>query len=122
MASLCKKPIFITNPKTGEKVKTKSKKWWGRFRNEHGVEKRVPLATDKAAAQTMLNEHVRQAERRAAGLEDPFEKHFKRPLAEHLEDFEKHLANKGSTKDYVNTTVQRVRAIIVECPPILSAS
>jgi integrase len=44
----------MTDPKTGRKVKTKSKKWWGRFRDEQGNEKRVPLATDRAAAQEYL--------------------------------------------------------------------
>jgi len=71
MASLYKKSVVRTNPKTGQKVKTKSRKWWGRFRDENGIERRVPLATDKAAAQTMLNEKVKRAERRAAGSTTP---------------------------------------------------
>lgn len=43
MASLYKKPITRTDPKTGEKVKSKSKKWWGRYREAFGRERRVPL-------------------------------------------------------------------------------
>jgi len=58
MARLYKKPVIVTDPKTGEKIKTKSKKWWGRYRDENGVERRVPLAVDKGAAQIMLNEAV----------------------------------------------------------------
>src|SRR5262245_42020739 len=46
MASLYKKPIVVVDPKTGKKTKTKSKKWWGRYRDETGVERRVPLASD----------------------------------------------------------------------------
>ena len=68
MASLYKKPIVVTDPKTGEKVKKKSRKWWGRYRDALGRERRVPLAGDKAAAQTMLNEIVRKVEREAAGI------------------------------------------------------
>ena len=45
MASLYKKPIKVTEPKTGKKVAARSKKWWGRFTDERGEEKRVPLAT-----------------------------------------------------------------------------
>src|SRR4029079_10774046 len=67
MANLYKKPVAVIDPKTGKKTKGKSKKWWGRYRDENGEEKRVPLATDKSAAQTMLNEAVRKAERKAAG-------------------------------------------------------
>jgi len=56
MASLYKKPVILNDPKTDKPVKTKSRKWWGRFKDEHGVERRVPLAVDKAAAPSMLNE------------------------------------------------------------------
>lgn len=70
VASLYKKPVILNDPKTDKPVKTKSRKWWGRFKDEHGVERRVPLAVDKAAAQSMLNELVRRTERRAAGLTD----------------------------------------------------
>jgi len=75
MASLYKKPITVTDLKTGEKIKSRSKKWWGRFRDENGTEHRVPLASDKGAAQAMLNELVRKVERRAAGVGDPFDHH-----------------------------------------------
>jgi integrase/recombinase XerD len=118
MASLYRKPVFLNDPKTGEKLKSRSKKWWGRFR-ENGTERRVPLAADKGAAQAMLNELVRKVERRAAGLGDPFEDHQKRPLQAHLDDFAAYLANKGSTPDYVNTTKQRVRSVIEACKFVL---
>ncbi len=55
MASLYKKPIVKSDPKTGRKIKSKSKKWWGRYRDVGDCERRVPLASDKSAAQTMLN-------------------------------------------------------------------
>jgi hypothetical protein len=115
MASLYKKPVFITDPRSGKQIKKKSKKWWGRYRDEHGLEKRVPLAADKMAAQTMLHALVVKVERKAAGIEDPFEKHRKRPLQDHLADFKACVENKGATTDYVNTTNQRVEDIIVAC-------
>ena len=115
MASLYKKPVFVADPRAGRKTKTKSKKWWGRYRDERGVERRVPLASDKTAAQTMLNALVVKEERKAAGIEDPFEKHRKRPLAQHIDDFRSHLANKGSTTDHVNLTEQRIRDLVDAC-------
>ena len=42
MASLYKKPIVVRDPKTGEKVKTRSRKWWGRYRDALGT--RYPLS------------------------------------------------------------------------------
>lgn len=115
MASLYKKPIVVVDPKTGKKTKTKSKKWWGRYRDETGVERRVPLASDKTAAQTMLNALVVKEERKAAGLEDPFEKHRKRPLKDHIEDFRSHLVNKDSSEDHVKLTKQRIQDLVDAC-------
>ncbi len=103
MASLYKKPIVVTDPKTGQKVRQKSRKWWGRYRDALGRNVRVPLANDKAAAQTMLNELVRRVELERAGRLDPFEDHLKRPLAAHLDAFEKYLIDKGVSEKQVYT-------------------
>src|SRR5262245_25578557 len=107
MASLYKKPVVMTDPKTGERIKTKSKKWWGRYRDENGIERRVPLASDKIAAQAMLNEKVKKVERRAAGVIDQFDEHRKRPIGEHLTDFEQHLKVKGVSDEQVSLVVYR---------------
>lgn len=115
MASLYKKPVVITDPRSGERVTTKSKKWWGRFKDERGVERRVPLATDKVAAQAMLNELVVKAERRKAGRADPFEDHARRPLAEHLEAFKDHQEGKGNSGQHVGEIVEKLRKIIAGC-------
>jgi site-specific recombinase XerD len=115
MASLYRKPIVVTDPRTGRRVKTKSKKWWGRYRDQHGTEKRVPLATDKRAAETLLNELVRKVERAKAGLVDPFELHHQRPLAEHIRDFKKYLQAKERTHRYISETIFQVRAVVTGC-------
>jgi site-specific recombinase XerD len=115
MANLYKKPIIIRDPKTNEKVKTKSTKWWGRFRDHLGRERRVPLARDKAAAQAMLNELVIKAERRAAGRIDPFEEHAKRPLKDHIDDFQQHLKDKGNSAQHVFEVASHVRKIAKGC-------
>lgn len=126
MASIYKKPIFIRDPKTGQRVKAKSKKWWGRLRDENGEEKRVPLATDRTAAQTMLTELVKKAERKAAGITDPLEEHRKRRLTLHLKDYEHYLRDKGNTEDYVLHTAHRIAACVKDCRfatiPDISAS
>ena len=115
MASLYKKPVIMRDPKTGEKIKTKSRKWWGRFKDALGREKRVPLATDKMASQTMLSQLVKRVEREMAGLSDPTEEHLARPLAEHIRDFQQYLRDKGNTADYVDTTVRRVQDVVRVC-------
>lgn len=110
-----KKPVGLTDARTGLRVKTKSKKGWGRYRDENGVEKRVPLATDKQVAQAILNELVVKAERRASEIEDVFDDHRRRPLKDRVREFLEYLQHKGSTADYVQTTRMRIESILREC-------
>ena len=112
MASLYKKPITVTEPKTGERVKAKSKKWWGRYRDASGVERRKPLAADKTAAQAMLNEILRKVEREKAGLIDPTEEQRKRPLSDHAADFKRYLKNKDVTPAQVQSATSQLRCMI----------
>jgi integrase len=115
MASLYKKPTTITDPRTGERFKAKSRKWWGRFRDENGVERRVPLAADKIAAKAMLNELVVKSERRAAGTLDPFDDHAKQPLKDHVDDFEVYQRSKGNTEQHVGEVTTKIRKITKGC-------
>ncbi len=112
MASLYRKPITKSDSKSGNRVKTKSKKWWGRFRDENGVERRVPLATDKTSAQAMLHELVKKTDRRKAGLEDVTDDERKRPLKEHLAEFKKYLTNKGVSEKQIYEGTTQIQKII----------
>jgi hypothetical protein len=76
-----------------KKVKKKSAKWYGRV---PGSTKPVPLSANKVAAQQLLAALVKKAELGRAGILDPFEEHRKRPLIEHLEDYNLHLRSKGN--------------------------
>ena len=68
-------------PGHGRKVKGKSKKWWGQYKDADGRLRRKPLAVDKTAAKAMLNQIVKRVEREKAGLVDPTEEQRKRPLS-----------------------------------------
>lgn len=89
----------------------KGVKWWGDYRDAAGIRKRVPLATDKSAAQALLNELVKRADHRRAGLTSDIEEQLRTPLARHLEDFDKDLEARGVTPEYRRATVRRVREI-----------
>ena len=115
MASLYKKPVFICDPRTGLKVKAKSKKWWGRFRDVTGREKRVPLSVDRMAAQSMLNERVRRVEREKVGLIEPTDEHRKRPLSQHVKDYEQHLKSKANAPRYIALAIGRIKALVAGC-------
>jgi len=112
VASLYKKPVIIRDPKTGEKIKTKSRKWWGRYRDAYGTEKRVPLATDRRAAQAMLQDLVQKVERQQAGLEDPADDQMRRPIKEHLADFEVYMKSKDVTAGHVRESLTHIRKMI----------
>lgn len=60
----------------------------------------MPLATDKTAAGQMLAELVCKAELGKAGIVDPFAEHRKRPLLEHVADYEAYLLGKGDGRQH----------------------
>ena len=94
------------------KVREKSAKWYGRV---PGAARPVPLCENKAAAQIMLNEMVHKAGLAAVGISDPYEEPRKRPLAEHLADFENALLAKGDTPKQAGHAASRVRRVLDGC-------
>ena len=112
MASLYRKPIIVTDLKTGEKTKSKSRKWWGQFRDANGKLRRHPLAVDKVAAQAMLNDLVKHMEREKAGLIDPTDRERKRPLVEHLADFRKFKENRGIGEKQITEVMRQLNRIV----------
>ena len=93
----------------------KRRKWYGEYADEQGRVRRVPLSSDKSAAQTMLNQLVQQAARREAGLFDQYEVHERRLLSDHVDEFERFLASKNNTPDYVRQTTNRIRCLMENC-------
>ncbi len=81
----------------------------------------MPLSGDKTAAQQMLNELMRRAELERAGVRDPFREHRRRPLAEHLTDWEASLRANGRGQDYVALKLARLRAILDGCRFVFTA-
>src|SRR5262249_38991453 len=80
------------------KIRRKSSKWYGRV---PGAVRPVPLSSNAVAAQQMLAALIRKAELGKVGIGDPFEAHRKRPLLEHIEEFESDLRAKGCTPKQV---------------------
>ena len=98
------------------KVTHTSKYYYGHFRGPDGTVHRVPLhCTDRSAAQTKFNELIRQAERCQVGFSDPHEQHAKRPLTDHLDNFQQHLLDQNNTKKYVGEVVNKIRRILNDC-------
>ncbi|GHT20122.1 hypothetical protein FACS1894189_9050 [Planctomycetales bacterium] len=112
MSSIFKPEVSKTDRNTGETVKTK--KWYGRYRDENGKERCVPLAENKVTAQQMLAERVKQIERIKSGQIHSAEFEMKKPIAGHLADYEKHLKSKNCSKQHILTTIPRIQRFIKE--------
>ncbi len=93
-------------------MRERTKKWYGSYEDADGMPVRKPLCADKAAANTMLGELVKKANRERAGDRDPFEEHRKRPLTEHRADFKRHHEAKGNTAKHVRLTDRRLDALL----------
>ena len=115
MAALLKPTYTKIDPKTGRRVKKKSRKWYGQYVDADGVTQRVPLCTDKGAAQAMLSEIVRQVDRKQAGIVDACIENTKRPLSEHLDDYCRFLSAKGDTDEHVDLTISRIKTAMIGC-------
>lgn len=63
----------------------------------------------------MLNELVKKVERRIAGLVDRFDEHRKRPIGDHLNDFERHLKSKDVSDEQVKLVASRSQRIVEGC-------
>lgn len=106
-----------------KRVTVRASKWYGRGIPGLPPKKRVPLATDKAAARRLLADLCRRAEQGNAQLPDRDAARL--PLAGHLEafksDVELGLGSKGGRKrrppgaEQVALVVQRVQHVIDGC-------
>lgn len=91
------------------------KKWYAKVRMADGTVRKVPLSTNKAAAEMMLGQLLTKIEHEKAGITDPFEAHRALPIGEHLAGWEKHLRAKDSTQKHVRTKLAAARRVIDGC-------
>jgi integrase len=96
--------------------KSKSETWWGKYRDSQGNLQRVSFpGLGKTAARKQLQELEVTARQMARGLVSDFEAPSKRPLADHLADFEKSLHSNGSSEGHVQKTAGRAKKVILGC-------
>jgi len=88
--------IFRRKHRAADGSQVEAPTWWVRFSVRGRAFEESLRTRDRRAAELLAGELVRKAERRAAGLTDPFEEHRERPIAEHLNDFETTLRARGA--------------------------
>jgi len=99
----------------GKKVKKQSKCWYVKYRDAEGIEQRVKGYPDKEATRQMAARLEKEAALAQEGVVDRYKEHRKRPLTEHLEDFQKSLLAKGNTVKHAELTLSRAETIVAGC-------
>src|SRR3954453_21167021 len=73
-------------------------------------------ATDKTVTERIARELENRVALHREGVIDPkaeaYRDHEARPLAEHLNDYAGHLADKGRTKEHIALTISRARRVV----------
>lgn len=95
--------------KDGTRILLESATWYGRVKGSP-----VPLCTNKAAAETMLQEKIVEAERQAVGLPTKADVDT-RTMDEHLADYRRHLESQDNTTEHVDQCMARVGKIVAGC-------
>jgi integrase/recombinase XerC len=114
MASLFRRTYYTTNA-NGKRIKKKTAKWYGKYRDENGDTQRPPLSTNKTVARQLLDKLLEKVERKKAGRYTPADEHAGRPLSEHLADYQAALEAKGRSPEDVRQTLTRIKAIVQGC-------
>jgi hypothetical protein len=102
-------------PKTGARSERPSGKWWGRYRDAEGIMRRVSLASSKAVAQRMLAEIVEKVELQKPGVVTTLENDARKPIEEHLAEFESHLKAKNNHPRYIFECMGKIRRAVRFC-------
>ena len=104
-----------TRTENGKKVKKKLKKWYIEYVDSDGKPKRVAGYKDKVATRQKAAQLERDAARKAVGLIGPHDEQAKRPLTDHLDDWERFLAAKDNEPGYVSHTLSQARTVVAAC-------
>ena len=99
----------------GKKVVKQSQKYYTRLTDADGIKRTIPLFRDKTASQQRAAQLQKEIELAKAGVVDRYKEHRKRPLKQHLEDFQQSLLAKGNTDKNAKQVTSRVSRVIKGC-------
>ena len=99
--------------KTGKKKRLR--KWYVKYRDAAGIVRRVPGYADREATKQLAARLERDAARRQEGMIDPCVEQQRRPLIEHLAEWESSLLAGGASAKHVRQTTACARRILDGC-------
>jgi hypothetical protein len=112
----------VTTGQNGaDRIRDESGTYVARYRDGNGLVVEVSTGCrDKTAAQAVLADLERQAEKVRAGLITPAEartaEHVGKPIAEHVDAYITSLEASGVTAKYISETKRILRRIFESCP------
>ena len=109
MASIYKRSYWATVD--GERVKRKTRCYYIKYRDANGKLQRVKAYASKEKTRTKAT----QLEAEAANGPDPFAEHRKRPITEHLVDFQRSLEANNRCAKHIGQTISRIKALCEGC-------
>ena len=90
--------------KDGKRCQVETDEYYIRYKGTDGKWRRVKGYTDQDATRALALKLETKVARKQEGLADPFEEHTRRPILEHVDDFERHLEAKENTWKHVCET------------------
>ena len=115
MAHLFRPTYTAKDPQTGGTRRRQTRKWYGQYCDADGIRKRVPLSTDKDAAQAQLAEIIRTVERQKSGLIDRFEEQLASSVAEQVDEYYGYLEGQARAGKHISETIRHIRNAVKKC-------
>lgn len=111
MARVFRHEYTTIDPKTGERVSRKTKKWYVEYVNADGVKVRIPGYVDRGSTDAMAVDLEREAERIRSGLipRQALQNHLS--LGELLETFERSINVRGTQPGFARETRRKIERI-----------
>jgi integrase/recombinase XerD len=112
---LYRKPVVVTDPKTGQKVKSHPRSGGGSTKTPRAVCGGIPWPSTSWQLKPCSTEIVKQVEREKAGLVDPTDRERKRPLAEHIADFRRYKENRDIGEKQISEVLRQLNRMVKTC-------
>jgi integrase len=113
------KTVLAPLVEDSQRIRLFSRKWYGEYKDGEGVERCVPLSANKAAAEQMLADLVRKAERVRANVITPAEgrmaDHQAVPIARHFDAYRDHLQAAGVTEKRLGESRHHLDTLATDC-------
>ncbi len=92
-----------------------SRKWYGEYRDEANILRRVALSADKQSARSLLQELEKKVERLKAGLIDTYTEAARLPIQDLVEDYLADLRLRGRSARHQQDTRRLLWVVLKAC-------